>query len=45
MLKRMIFHTLLAVLSIGALGIAYQAAAEGSASITTLWAASRHHDD
>ena len=45
MLKTMIVHTLLAVLAFGALGIAYQAAAEGSASITTLWTASRHHDD
>lgn len=45
MLKKMIVHTLLAVLAFGALGSAYQAAAEGSASVTTLWAASRDHDD
>lgn len=45
MLKKMIVHTLLAALTIGALGIAYQAAAQGTASVTTLLAADRGHDD
>ncbi len=41
MLKTMIAHTLAAVLVIGALATAYQAAVEGPSSIAGLWAAGR----
>ncbi|HYH20868.1 MAG TPA: hypothetical protein VD995_19860 [Azospirillum sp.] len=44
MLRKMIVHTLLAALAIGALASAWQASAQGTASLRDLWTHGAEHD-
>ncbi|WP_188052039.1 hypothetical protein [Azospirillum sp. Sh1] len=45
MLKKMILHTLLTAVVVGALATAYQARADGTAGIAALLTGSLTHDD